>query len=308
MTTRLPLVYHDCYSFPFPDNHRFPMAKFRLLHDLLRAEGLLGDDNLHRPDACPGEVLALTHCPDYLQRFVTGTLTFQEGRRLGLPWSPALVTRTLHEVGGTLLTARLALRHGLACHLAGGTHHAHRDAGSGFCALNDLAVTARALLASGEARRILIVDCDVHQGDGTARLLAGNPGVFTLSLHCEKNFPARKAVSSRDVGLPNGLDDDGYLAVLAVELDEALKRFHPELVLLDAGVDVHADDGLGYLMLSDAGLAARDHLVLSRCLQDGIPVAGVLGGGYDRDPAKVAHRHAFLHRAASALWPRYGRP
>lgn len=298
----LPLIYHEDYSPPFTDGHRFPMAKFRLLKELLLASGMTREEHLLRPASCPSSLLALAHCPAYIERFISGSLRPDEQRRLGLPWSEALVRRTLRAVGGSLLTAEQALQRGMACHLAGGTHHAHYDFPSGFCVFNDVAVVSRHLLHSGKAGQILIVDCDVHQGDGTARLLADTPQAFTLSLHCAENFPARKASSDWDIALPRGLGDQQYLDVLSDALDVLLPRLNPDLVLYIAGVDVHRDDVLGHLGLSDDGIAARDHLVLSRCLERDIPVAGLLGGGYDPDPARVAARHALLPLTAATLW------
>ena len=298
----LPLVYHDDYSPPFPANHRFPMEKFRLLRDHLVDSGLVRDGDLHSPEICPADVLALAHCPAYIERFASGELTYQEQRRLGLPWSEALARRTVRAVGGSLLAAEQALEHGIACHLAGGTHHAHYDFPSGFCVFNDAAIVSRYLLSRQRVAQVLIVDCDVHQGDGTARLLADMPQAFTLSLHCAKNFPARKAQSDWDIELPNGMGDDEYLRILGNALDVLLPRLQPDLVLYIAGVDVHADDALGYLQLSDAGIAARDRLVLERCLERDIPVTGLLGGGYDPDPARVAARHALMHSSAAELW------
>lgn len=298
----LPLIYHEDYSPPFPAGHRFPMAKFRLLKEQLLASGITREEQLLRPAICPPEVLALAHCPAYIERFMNGTLGREEQRRLGLPWSEALARRTVRAVGGSLLAAEQALEHGIACHLAGGTHHAHYDFPSGFCVFNDVAIVSRYLLNSQRVAQVLIVDCDVHQGDGTARLLADTPQAFTLSLHCAKNFPARKAQSDWDIELPNGLGDDEYLRILGDALDVLLPRLQPDLVLYIAGVDVHADDALGYLQLSDGGIAARDRLVLQRCLERDTPVTGLLGGGYDPDPAKVAARHALLHRSAAELW------
>lgn len=298
----LPLIYHEDYSPPFPAGHRFPMAKFRLLKEQLLASGITREEQLLRPAIYPPEVLALAHCPAYIERFMNGTLGREEQRRLGLPWSEALARRTVRAVGGSLLAAEQALEHGIACHLAGGTHHAHYDFPSGFCVFNDAAIVSRYLLNSQRVAQVLIVDCDVHQGDGTARLLADTPQAFTLSLHCAKNFPARKAQSDWDIELPNGLGDDEYLRILGDALDVLLPRLQPDLVLYIAGVDVHADDALGYLQLSDGGIAARDRLVLERCLERDIPVTGLLGGGYDPDPAKVAARHALLHRSAAELW------
>ena len=303
---RLPLVYHDDYSPPFPAAHRFPMEKFRLLRDHLVASGLTSDAELLRPEPCPADILALSHCPAYIERFGSGELAHQEQRRLGLPWSEALARRTLRAVGGSLLAAEQALEHGLACHLAGGTHHAHYDHPAGFCIFNDLAVVSQYLLQSGKAQRVLIFDCDVHQGDGTARLLADTPEAITVSLHCENNFPARKAHSDWDIPLPMGMADTAYLQVVNDALNYLLPLYQPDIVLYDAGVDVHRDDALGYLQLTDAGVAARDTAVLEHCLGRDIPVVGLIGGGYDKDRHALARRHGILHHSAYKLWRERG--
>lgn len=298
----VPLVYHPSYSFPFPGRHRFPMEKFRLLHERLRDGGVAGAANLHRPGRARPALLSLAHCPEYLDRFLGNRLGEREAKRMGLPWSEGLARRTCIAPMGTLLTARLALKHGIACHLAGGTHHAHYDFGSGFCILNDLAITARALRAGGLVKRVLIFDCDVHQGDGTAAILAGDPELFTCSIHCEKNFPTRKSRSDLDVGLPVGLEDDGYLAVVEETLADLLRQLQPDLVLYDAGVDVYAGDPLGRLAVSLTGLAERERRVLTLCREHGVPVATVIGGGYDDDRPALARRHALVVEAAHQLW------
>ncbi|HBL87051.1 MAG TPA: histone deacetylase [Alcanivorax sp.] len=298
----VPLVYHPSYSFPFPGRHRFPMEKFRLLHERLRDSGVAGAANLHRPGRARPALLSLAHCPDYLDRFLGNRLGEREAKRMGLPWSEGLARRTCIAPMGTLLTAQLALKHGIACHLAGGTHHAHYDFGSGFCILNDLAITARALRAGGLVERVLIFDCDVHQGDGTAAILAGDPDLFTCSIHCEKNFPTRKSRSDLDVGLPVGLEDDGYLAVVEETLADLLRQLQPDLVLYDAGVDVYAGDPLGRLAVSLTGLAERERRVLTLCREHGVPVATVIGGGYDDDRPALARRHALVVEAAHQLW------
>ena len=303
---RLPLVYHDDYSPPFPATHRFPMEKFRLLRDHLVDSGLTTDAELLRPESCAEETLALSHCPAYIERFLSGALAHEEQRRLGLPWSEALARRTVRAVGGSLLTAEKALEHGLACHLAGGTHHAHYDHPAGFCIFNDLAVVSQYLLQRGKVGRVLIFDCDVHQGDGTARLLADTPEAITVSLHCESNFPARKAHSDWDIPLPKGMGDAAYLQVVNDALNYLLPLYRPDIVLYDAGVDVHRDDALGYLQLTDAGVAARDTAVLDHCLGRDIPVAGLIGGGYDKDRHKLARRHAILHQSADTVWRERG--
>ncbi|WP_370201590.1 histone deacetylase family protein [Alloalcanivorax venustensis] len=298
----VPLVYHPSYSFPFPGRHRFPMEKFRLLHERLRDGGVAGAANLHRPGRARPALLSLAHCPEYLDRFLGNRLGEREAKRMGLPWSEDLVRRTCIAPMGTLLTAQLALKHGIACHLAGGTHHAHYDFGSGFCILNDLAITARALRAGGLVKRVLIFACDVHQGDGTAAILAGDPELFTCSIHCEKNFPTRKSRSDLDVGLPVGLEDDGYLAVVEETLSDLLRQLQPDLVLYDAGVDVYAGDPLGRLAVSLTGLAERERRVLTLCREHGVPVATVIGGGYDDDRPALARRHALVVEAAHQLW------
>ncbi|MFG3453629.1 histone deacetylase [Stutzerimonas stutzeri] len=302
----LPLVFHDDYSPHLPPGHRFPMEKFRLLRDHLVACGLTTDQALLRPELCPSDVLALAHDRDYVDRYRSGDMSREELRRLGLPWSPQLAQRTVRAVGGSLLAADLALRHGLACHLAGGTHHAHYDHASGFCIFNDLAVIALSLLESGRVGRVLIFDCDVHQGDGTARILEDTADAVTVSLHCDKNFPARKARSDWDIALPPGLGDVDYLKAVDDTLNYLLPLYQPDLVIYDAGVDVHRDDALGLLNLSDEGLAMRDSAVINHCLGRDIPVVGVIGGGYDKDRALLARRHARLHFSAAEAWRQYG--
>ncbi|WP_181298108.1 histone deacetylase [Pseudomonas sp. Q2-TVG4-2] len=302
----LPLIYHDDYSPPLPPGHRFPMEKFRLLRDHLVASGLTTNEALLRPALCPTELLALAHDRAYVDRYCSGDMSREELRRLGLPWSPPLAQRTVRAVGGSLLAAELALQHGLACHLAGGTHHAHHDHASGFCIFNDLAVIALSLLESGRVGRVLIFDCDVHQGDGTARILEHTADAVTVSLHCDNNFPARKARSDWDIGLSPGLGDAEYLKVVDDTLNYLLPLYQPDLVIYDAGVDVHRDDTLGLLNLSDEGLAMRDRAVIEHCLGRDIPVVGVIGGGYDKDRALLARRHAQLHFSAAEAWRRHG--
>ncbi|NBA98112.1 histone deacetylase [Pseudomonas sp. R5(2019)] len=300
----LPLVYHDDYSPAFPADHRFPMDKFRLLRDHLVDSGLTTEQALLRPDICPAEILALAHDPIYIERFMSGELPREDQRRLGLPWSEALARRTVRAVGGSLLAAEQALQHGLACHLAGGTHHAHYDHPAGFCIFNDLAVISRYLLESGAVSRVLIFDCDVHQGDGTARILADTPEAITVSLHCEQNFPARKAQSDWDIPLQRGMGDEEYLHVVHNTLNYLLPLYQPDLVLYDAGVDVHKDDALGYLQLTDNGVAARDEAVFRQCLGRDIPVVGLIGGGYSKDRQALARRHGILHHSAQRVWAR----
>jgi acetoin utilization deacetylase AcuC-like enzyme len=292
-----PFVYHPAYSAPLPSSHRFPMAKFRLLHQLLLERELARAEQFVQPLPAPRRWLELVHEPRYHQAFAHGTLTHQEQRRIGLPATTALVQRTWLAVGGTVLTARLALEHGLACHLAGGTHHAYPDRGSGFCIFNDCAVAAQVLLDEGRVQQLMVIDLDVHQGDATAAIFASEPRVFTVSVHCQSNFPLRKQNSDIDLPLDDGLQDDDYLIAIGDLIPNLLDQVQPDLVLYNAGVDPHRGDRLGKLCLSSMGLLNRDRLVLDACLRRSIPVATVIGGGYD-DLEPLVQRHALVFRAA----------
>jgi acetoin utilization deacetylase AcuC-like enzyme len=277
------------------------MQKFRLLHQFLTEQGIANTANTYRPGTAKMKLLEAAHCPDYLARFATNRLDKKELRRLGLPWSDGLVRRTLISPVGTLLTCQLALKNKIACHLAGGTHHAHYDFASGFCILNDLAIAANSLLAQGKVTKVLIFDVDVHQGDGTARILAQQPNVFTCSVHCEKNFPTRKAQSNLDINIPVGAGDDIYLQLMADGFEQALALCQPDFVIYDAGVDVFVDDPLGLINVSLQGIRQRDNYVLTRCLELNIPVATVIGGGYDKDEWALAQRHAIAVEEAYKL-------
>ena len=294
----LTFTYHPDYSFEFPDNHRFPMSKFRRLHDRLTELGILQQVALVAPEKASIDDLCRVHHRAYVEAMAKGSLDRQALRELRLPWTPALAHRSFLAANGTLLTARNALAHGLACHMAGGTHHAHAGGGAGFCVFNDMAYAACSLIDSGEAERILILDADVHQGDGTARILASEPGVMTCSLHCEQNYPHPKARSDLDVPIQSGTDDAGYLSILSDTLDRVLLTFAPDLVIYDAGADVHVDDALGKLALTDSGMRARDDLVLQRCFDSGAAVATVIGGGYDHDRDALVARHGITFEAA----------
>lgn len=301
----LPLVYHPDYVVPIPPGHRFPMAKFRKLYELLLADGVAHINQMNPPECPSDRWLEQIHTADYVEAYCAGTLEPQAQRRIGLPWSPALVQRTRIAVGGTVLTARLALTHGLACNTAGGTHHAFPSHGSGFCIFNDCAIAVRVLQQEGLVCRVLIIDLDVHQGDGTAVIFQDDPSVFTFSMHCESNFPGKKQHSDLDVPLPDGLEDDEYLRTLAQYLPDLLAAVKPDLVLYNAGVDPHVGDRLGKLALTSTGIYRRDMQVLSTCLSGGYPVAGVIGGGYADDLDTLAYIHSLLHRAASEVYHRY---
>ncbi|MGB1416618.1 MAG: histone deacetylase [Synechococcus sp.] len=301
----VPIVYHELYSAPLPSTHRFPMAKFRLLHRLLLDQALITENQVVAPLSIARRDLELVHSRRYHEDFSRDRLTRSEQRRIGLPATIPLIQRTWLAVGGTLRTARLALKHGLACHLAGGTHHAHPEFGSGFCIFNDCAIAATVLLARGEVERLMILDLDVHQGDGTAACCADHPGIFTVSVHAARNFPSRKVDSDVDLPLDDGIDDQGYLTAIGDRLPALIDQVRPNLVLFNAGVDPHQDDRLGRLALTDQGLFCRDRLVLDACLRRSIPVATVIGGGYDALDALVP-RHALVVRAALEQARLYG--
>ncbi len=286
----LPLVHHPDYDArTVPDDHRFPMRKYALVADMLRAAGRDFIEPLLAPEAW----LHLAHDPAYVGAILGQTLDAKAARKIGFEITPAIARRSRAAVGGTCLAARLALEHGAAVNLAGGSHHAGPDGGAGFCVFNDVAVAAMLLLEEGAVRRVAVVDCDVHHGDGTALILGPEPRAFTASLHCEQNWPREKPPSDLDIGLPKGTGDAAYLAALETLMAEALAS-QPDLVFYNAGVDPHADDRLGLLSLSDEGLAARDRYVAAACASAGVPLCAVLGGGYSFDASAVARRHCGL--------------
>ncbi len=295
----------DTFVLPLPARHRFPMAKYRRLRERVEAE--LPEVALVPASPVTAGQLTAAHDADYVARVLDGRLTDREVRTIGFPQSPALPWRERHSVGGTLDAGRAALADGVAVNLAGGTHHAGPDLGQGFCLFNDAAVAVRALQAEGRVRQALVVDLDVHQGNGTARCFAADPAVFTLSLHGEKNFPFRKEASDLDVALPDGLDDAGYLAALDEALAAAIARLprEPDLVVYNAGVDVFVDDKLGRLGVSAAGVAARDQRVLDACRTRGWPLAIAMGGGYAPDVEVIVDLHLqtirLAARAAAAI-------
>jgi acetoin utilization deacetylase AcuC-like enzyme len=281
------------------------MPKFGKIYEVLVRNGIATPDQFHCPPRASLELLQLAHTPSYVDAYCNGTIDERALRRIGLPWNPTLVNRTCTAVGGTIMAVELALQYGLAASCAGGTHHAHADFGSGFCIFNDLAVAARYARSFLAVHRVLIVDLDVHQGDGSASILADDPEIYTLSLHCGDNFPFRKQTSDLDIELPVGIEDDAYLSVLHETLPSLLDSFRPHLVLYDAGVDPHRDDKLGKLCLTDGGLFRRDAFVLEACASRAISTACVVGGGYDNDIDRLAQRHSLVHQAASEIFERY---
>ena len=297
----LPVVAHDDYVAPLPAGHRFPMAKFALLLQRVTALGLTSPETLLKPGLVSRRVLGLVHEADYVEAVLSQTLDDQAVRRIGVPVTPAMAQRSRRAVAGTILTARAALKAGVACNTAGGSHHAFPGHGAGFCVFNDVAVAARMMQREGLVRQVLVIDLDVHQGDGTAAAFESDDSVFTFSVHCAVNFPVRKQTSDRDIALAPGTDDDAYLAVLHDELGPLMEQVRPDLVIYVAGVDAHADDRLGKLALTDDGLKARERLVLHMCARYRVPVACVIGGGYDDNVDAIARRHALVFEQAAVL-------
>ncbi|XP_062242476.1 uncharacterized protein SYNPCC7002_A1628 [Platichthys flesus] len=303
----LPIIHHAGYVCDLPPNHSFPMSKFpRVLHFLLQDQ-VITHEQVWVPEIASEDLLSRVHTEEYVTNFLHGRISEKDQRKTGFSWSEGLVRRCRYETGGTLLAAEVALQRGLACSTAGGTHHAFPSYGSGYCLLNDLAVTAKYLTGNSSPRRkVLIVDLDVHQGDGTAFIFKEEPCVFTFSVHCGKNFPLRKQQSDLDISLEDGLEDKDYLSTVEAHLPRLLESFRPDLVLYDAGVDPHLDDELGRLRLTDHGLYQRDLYVLKTVVSRGIPAAAVIGGGYSRDVDKLALRHSIVHRAAAQVWRECG--
>jgi len=301
-----PMRLYPCdrYPLPLPTGHRFPLAKYALLRQRLEAEAAGGRQLAFiQPHAATADELLRVHCRDYVGRVLAGRLSAAEVRRIGFPWSPELVERSLRSTGAAVDAAAAAMTEGVAASLAGGTHHAGSNWGEGFCLFNDTAVAARELQDRGLVERVLILDCDVHQGNGTAEIFAADPTVFTMSIHGGRNFPLRKFPSSLDVPLEDGTGDDEYLRRLAPAVAESFERGRPDLVLYIAGADPYAGDRLGRLGLTQAGLLDRDRLVFQAAAAAGVPLAIVCGGGYCQDLKTVAAIHAAtMLEARQMLW------
>lgn len=293
------IYYADHFVLPLPAGHRFPMRKYQALRERVAA---IAPDRLRVPDAATDIELARAHDPGYLRQVALGTLDPQAQRRIGFPWSPAMVERSRRSAGATLAACRSALRLGCGVNLAGGTHHAHYAHGEGFCVFNDAAVAARAMQAEGLATRILIVDLDVHQGDGTASIFADDDSVFTCSLHGRANFPFRKSASDLDIELDDGTADTGYFAALRVALPRALDRSRPDLVIYLAGADPFEGDRLGRLALTKPGLAARDRYVLGTLNGAALPVAIAMAGGYAENVDDIVDIHYATVTTALDVW------
>jgi acetoin utilization deacetylase AcuC-like enzyme len=294
--------YTDQYVLLLPDGHRFPMRKYAMLRQRVTESGLVSVGEFRLPHAATDEEILRAHTPRYLQAVVSGTLTEAEVRRIGFPWSPGMVERSRRSSGATIEACRAALEEGVGINLAGGTHHAFADAGEGYCVFNDSAIAARAMQAERRAQRVVILDCDVHQGNGTAAILRDDPSIFTFSIHGARNFPLRKEVSDLDVELPDGTTDGPYLEALEEGVWQALHRAQAELAIYLAGADPFENDRLGRLKLTKAGLAERDRLVFRYCREHNLPVAVSMAGGYSPDVNDIVDIHFQTVRLAAELW------
>jgi acetoin utilization deacetylase AcuC-like enzyme len=286
----LHVVHHPAYVSPATAGSSFRFDKYGLVMEALTMAA--APFTVHEPAPMPRVWIEAVHDPDYVEQVATQTVPREKERRIGFPVTERVARRSMLSPGGTWLAARLAMRHGYAANAAGGSHHALPGSGAGYCVFNDLAIAANRLIAEGDAHRILILDLDVHQGDGTAVLTGGRGDIFTLSIHADRNFPVRKARSTLDIGLPDGTGDEAYMEALMRALPPVLDDFRPDLILYQAGVDPHEDDRLGRLALSDAGLDRRDRAVMRAARRRGIPLASTMGGGYGEDRMAIARRHA----------------
>lgn len=294
--------YADHFVLPLPPNHRFPMAKYSRLRERLLAEGALTSDDLHVPPPASDTDILRCHDAAYLDRVSSGTLSTAEIRRIGFPWSLQMVERSRRSSGATIMAARTALQgDGISVNLAGGTHHACRDHGEGYCVFNDAAIAARAMQAEGLAQRIVVIDCDVHQGNGTADIANDDPTIFTFSVHGESNFPFRKVAGDLDIGLPDGTSDESYLDIIAEGTRRAIAMSGADLAIYIAGADPFEGDRLGKLSVSKHGLAQRDRIVLDLCRESGLPAAIAMGGGYAHDIEDIVDIHLQTIRVASEI-------
>lgn len=298
----MKIFYSDHFVLPLPDGHRFPMLKYSALRERVAASSVCGPGELREPDAVTDEEILRAHNPDYLRRVVSGTLTDKEVRRIGFPWSGRMVERSRRASGGTVGACLAALEEGFAANLAGGTHHAFAERGEGYCVFNDSAIAARAVQAAGLVERVVVIDTDVHQGNGTAAILADDPSVFTFSIHGEKNFPFHKETSDLDVPLPDGADDATFLGALSAGLEQSLDASEPGLAIYLAGADPFVGDRLGRLSVTKEGLAERDRIVLEGCRERNIPVAVTMAGGYSEDVRDIVDVHfGSVSRAAGMV-------
>ena len=298
----MEIFYSDTFELPLPEKHRFPMSKYRLLRERIAGAEEFRDATLRIPNGATNLELQRVHDADYVQRVVDGRLSPLEIKRIGFPWSPELVERSRRSVGASIEAASSAISQGVSVNLAGGTHHAFADAGQGYCVFNDVMVAARAMQIETDIRNVLVVDLDVHQGNGTAAIARPDPSMFSFSMHCDKNYPFRKDVSDLDVALPPGTEDEEYLQALRASLEWIEQRFEADLVFYLGGADPYAGDRLGHLRLTKSGLQKRDEIVMEHCRRLQIPLAIAMSGGYAPDVNDIVDIHFATVRAA---WHHY---
>ncbi|RZK21510.1 MAG: histone deacetylase [Pedobacter sp.] len=298
----IKIAWHPIYAHPLPEGHRFPMLKYELIPEQLMHEGTIEQNNLFYPEPASEEIILLTHKKAYWEQLRDLTLSAKEQRRIGFPLSAQLVERELRITQGTIDGAKFAIENGIAFNVAGGTHHAGSNWGEGFCLLNDQAITANYILNRKIAHRILIIDLDVHQGNGTAEIFQNEPRVFTFSMHGDKNFPFRKEVSDLDVPLDDNLEDEAYLNLLEVNLKKAFESVKPDFVFYLSGVDVLSTDKLGKLSLSKIACKERDRMVLQACKHKNLPLQISMGGGYSADIKDIVDAHCNTYRLAFDLF------
>jgi acetoin utilization deacetylase AcuC-like enzyme len=296
----VPIINHPDYVAKINDDHKFPIKKFGELFKLLKHEGIINEKNLHIPTPATFADLSRVHTHEYIEKIDNLTLTQEEERKLGFPMIASVRQRSFVATGGTILAAKLALREGLACNTAGGSHHAFANAGNGYCVFNDVAVAAKKLITEYDIKNILIFDLDVHQGDGTAKIFENNENVFTLSIHSKNNYPLNKQLSDLDIELDEGVMDDEYLEIVFNTLQEMNKKEF-DYVFYIAGVDVHEDDRIGKFKISTEGIKRREELVIHHFYKKKIPLCGVLGGGYNKDFNQLVYLHSLLHRTCHNL-------
>jgi acetoin utilization deacetylase AcuC-like enzyme len=296
------IAYSPLYHHPLPEGHRFPMDKYTMIPEQLLNEGTFTTKNFFEPKVTGEDFISLVHSKEYLQKLYTKTLSKTEERRIGFPLNDALIKREKLICIGNAQAALLALENGVSFNVAGGTHHAHRDFGEGYCLFNDIAVAAQYLLKIGEAKKILVVDLDVHQGNGTASIFQHEPRVFTFSMHCENNFPLRKAKSDLDIPLDHQTNDSEYLKMLNENLPKLINRVKPDFIFYQSGVDILANDKLGMLKVTKEGCAERDRIVLETAHKYGIPLTASMGGGYANNLFDIVDAHCNTYRIAKEIY------
>ena len=299
---KLSVVYNHNYDIPLPDGHRFVGTKFSDLYNHIKDSDIYKNLIIHKSIEAPISDVQCVHKSEYVLNVKQGSLSRADERKINLPWSKRLARRSFLAIQGTLQTSQLALGNGVACHLAGGTHHAFKDCGSGFCVFNDLAYASIALLNQKKVKKILILDLDVHQGDGTASICENIDNIFTCSIHCKNNFPFDKKNSNLDVPIDDEVNDVEYINILTKTLDQIESNFTPDIVFYDAGVDVHSNDDLGNLNLTDDGIKKRDEIVCEYFKEKKIPLCTVIGGGYSKNRQELASRHFSIFETVSKTY------